>query len=158
MLGLAFAVGTMLAAGVTAPSDEPQLPGWMTGCWETHDGDSWTEECWMAPRGGLMLGASRSGKGDQVTEWEAMQIVLRDKTASDHAIVRMAFWAEPNGTGRTAFGWSPRPMPGVTFYNAANDYPQRIRYWREGDALIAEIAMEDGSKPMRWTYRRAAAP
>jgi hypothetical protein len=54
----------------------------------------------------------------------------------------------------TLFAWSRNGGPGITFYNVANDYPQRIRYWREGDVLIAEIALEDGSKPKRWRYRK----
>jgi hypothetical protein len=29
-----------------------------------------------------------------------------------------------------------------------------VRYWREGDVLVGEIAMADGSNPMRWRYRR----
>jgi hypothetical protein len=53
------------------------------------------------------------------------------------------------------FGWSPSNEAGVTFFNVAHDYPQRIRYWREGDVLNAEIALKDGSKPMRWVYHRA---
>jgi hypothetical protein len=40
------------------------------------------------------------------------------------------------------------------FANPAHDYPQRIRYWLEGNALNAEISRIDGSKTVRWTYRR----
>ena len=157
--GLTAAAAVLFATGAAAPADEPELPGWMAGCWEAGDGGSWTEECWMAPRGGLMLGASRSGKGDQVAEWEAMQIIVGDETAAGEGPVpKITFWAAPNGTGRTAFVWLPHETPGMTFYRAGSDYPQRIRYWREGDKLIAEIAMKDGSKPMRWTYRRASTP
>jgi hypothetical protein len=145
-----------LPAHAWAQAHEPVLPGWMAGCWEQSDGDRWTEECWMPPRGGLMLGAGRTGKADQVTEWETTQIVLGDRAASDHAVVRMAFWAAPNGTGRTAFAWSPDGKLGVTFHNVANDYPQRIRYWRDGEKLMAEISMEDGSRAMRWSYTRTS--
>ncbi len=42
----------------------------------------------------------------------------------------------------------------VTFVNPANDYPQRIRYWREGEKLKAEISLEDGSNAMDWTFTR----
>jgi len=38
------------------------------------------------------------------------------------------------------------------FENRDHDYPQRIRYWREGEVLMAEISLADGSKPMRWRY------
>ena len=137
-------MAAMLAAPAAA-ADTPSLPGWMAGCWEQRAGERWTEECWTTARGGIMLGSSRTGTGDRVTEWEAMQIVRGDT---------LTFWASPNGAGRTAFASGPDAGAGVTFHNAANDYPQRIRYWREGELLKAEIALRDGSKPMTWIFRR----
>jgi len=145
--------GVALACtGAAAHPEEPRLPEWMSGCWEQVQGEHWTEECWMRPRGGIMLGASRSGKGGRLGEWESMQIVL-DQPNEAGATIRMAFWAA-GGTNRTLFAWSPGEAPGVSFHNSAHDYPQRIRYWREGADLMAEIAMEDGSRAMRWRYRR----
>lgn len=146
--------GLALAAGPIAADDaDPVLPAWMAGCWEQRVGDKWTEECWMPPRGGIMLGASRSGRGDKLSDWEAMQIVV-DQPNGDGPIVRMAYWAAPGGTNRTLFVWAPSDQGGVTFHNVANDYPQRIRYWREGEKLMAETSLKDGSKPMRWSYHR----
>jgi len=66
----------------------------------------------------------------------------------------MAFWGSPEGKGRTMFTWVPAKEAGVTFINALHDYPQRIRYWREGEELLAEVSLADGSKPVRWRYRR----
>lgn len=143
---LIVTAGGMMLGGA-AGEDKPVLPGWMAGCWEATTGDRWTEECWTTARGGVMLGSSRSGKGDRVSLWEAMQIIT-DPAGG------MQFWASPNGAKRTAFAWTADRAPGVTFHNAGNDYPQRIRYWREGNALMAEIAMADGRRPMRWRYRR----
>ena len=40
----------------------------------------------------------------------------------------------------------------IEFSNPAHDYPQRIRYWREGDTLHAEIALLDGSRAVQWSY------
>ena len=66
------------------------------------------------------------------------------------------FHAEPAGQAATDFQASPGDAvaQGITFVNAAHDYPQRIRYWREGEMLMAEISLADGGKPMRWAYRR----
>ena len=151
----AIAAMSLLLAGSPAAAweDDPQLPEWMTGCWRQQQGEAWTEECWMAPRAGIMLGAARSGSGKELRDWEAMQIIL-DQPAGEGPVVRMAFWAAPFGQSRTLFAWSPSDEPGVSFFNAANDYPQRVRYWREGKRLMAEIAMADGSKPMVWRYER----
>lgn len=140
----------LIAAMLGAQGDAPALPGWMAGCWEQQSEQNWTEECWTAPRGGMMMGSSRSGTGGIVTEWETMQIFFEE--TDDPAAVRLAFWASPGGANRTMFAWVPSDEPGVTFFNMQNEYPQRIRYWREGRELLAEISLADGSKPRRWRY------
>ncbi|MBH0014602.1 hypothetical protein I6F66_21375, partial [Pseudoalteromonas sp. NZS100_1] len=43
----------------------------------------------------------------------------------------------------------------ISFANPDHDYPQRIRYWREGRLLMAETAMMDGSNAQNWTYAPA---
>ena len=42
----------------------------------------------------------------------------------------------------------------IVFANPQHDYPQRIRYWRDGMDLNAEISTMDGSQAVRWHYRR----
>ncbi len=146
-------VAMLTLAGADAAQEQPVLPDWMTGCWEQSEGDRWTEECWMKPRGGVMLGMGRSGRGEKLGEWEVMRIV-RDLPGGDGPAIRMALIAAPGGKDPTVFGWSPDKAAGVAFVNAAHDYPQRIRYWREGELLMAEISLADGGKPRRWRYRR----
>lgn len=148
----------ILTAAALARASRPDLPdindlGWMAGCWEQREGDRWTEECWTQPRGGMMFGSSRTGRGDTMIEWEALRIE-RDAPNGDGPVVRLGYLAAPGGGPWTLFAWSRSGGPGITFYNVANDYPQRIRYWREGRVLVAEIALADGSKPRRWRYRR----
>ena len=144
----------MLAMAVAAQAYPAQpLPAWMAGCWELNSGEHWTEECWTAPRGNMMMGSSRSGSGGVLLEWETMQI-FREET-DDPAVPKLAFWASPGGERRTMFAWVPSSESGVTFFNMENDYPQRIRYWREGRELMAEISLADGSRPRRWRYAPA---
>lgn len=141
-------IAAVALAGAALPgaTDAPALPGWMAGCWEEVSGERWTEECWTVPRAGMMMGSGRSGTGEKTANWEVMQIVLETPAA-------MAFFAAPQGKDRTRFVLVAGG-DGLTFTNPANDYPQRIHYRREGEFLLAEIAMLDGSKPMRWRYRR----
>ena len=61
-----------MAAAVQAPA----LPAFMTGCWDLVEGDHWTQECWMEPKAGLMLGASREGNGVKLKSWEQMRVEL----------------------------------------------------------------------------------
>ncbi len=101
----------------------------------------------MGPRGGLMLGAAIEGTGETIKVWEQMTI----EQAPEGAIT---FYASPRGQGRTPFKLEYASATEVRFTNPANDYPQRIRYSLKDGKIEAEIALLDGSKPMRWTYSR----
>src|SRR5688572_3968477 len=143
---------TMFAALSGTAVAAPALPVWMAGCWETRSGLPVTVECWSKPDGPVMRGESISGSGGKTDEHEKMEIVHAE--TDDPAIPWMTFWATPIGQDPVRFDWVPSPEPGVTFVNASHDYPQRIRYWREGKHLMAEIALADGSKVRRWRYSR----
>lgn len=140
-----------LAIAAGQPVEAPGLPAWMAGCWEQRTGEKWTEECWTAPRAGIMLGSGRSGTGETLREWEVMQIERVD--TDDPAIARMTFYGGPRGQNRTPFVWIGGDSKSVTFVNESHDYPQRIRYRREGRELVAEIALKDGSKAVTWRYK-----
>jgi hypothetical protein len=140
-----------LVMAAAAPVAPPALPEWMAGCWEQRSGDKWTEECWTAPKAGIMLGSGRSGTGEALRDWEAMQILRVD--TDDPAVPRMTFYGAPGGQNRTPFTWVASDGQSVTFVNEGHDYPQRIRYWREGRELVAEIALKDGSKAASWRYK-----
>jgi hypothetical protein len=128
-----------------------RLPEWMAGCWESRSGEKWTEECWSEPRGSIMIGYGRSGTGGVLDSWEVMQIEMVE--TDDPVIDPLTFYGAPGGKNRTAFSWVRTSTdPGVTFVNLGHDYPQRIRYWREGRDLIAEVSLGDGSKAQRWRY------
>jgi len=131
-----------------AAAAQPQsLPAFMTGCWNLAEGEHWTQECWMEPRAGLMLGASREGTGAKLQSWEQLRVEQR----ADGSVVLMA---SPGGRPAVPFQASSASSTAVEFTNGQHDYPQRIRYELKGDKLEAEISLIDGSKPVRWTYTR----
>jgi hypothetical protein len=152
MRSKAFVAGlcgmVVIAAAPPAPGS---LPIWMSGCWVTQEGDSRTEECWTTPLAGTMVGTAISAKADKLTNWENMRIAIPDPTAAD---VPMILAVQLKGAAPVIFSLAEDDKPGLTFYNRRTDYPQRVRYWREGDMLLGEIAMADGSNAMRWSYRR----
>src|SRR3970040_657967 len=47
---------------------------WLAGCWERAAGERQVEEQWMRPRGGTMLGMSRTVTGGRTSEFEHMRI------------------------------------------------------------------------------------
>ena len=130
-----------------AASQAPSLPAFMTGCWNLVDGDSWTQECWMEPKAGLMLGASREGDGDKLSSWEQLRI----EQAADGTVT---LFASPGGRPAVAFKAKAMGPSAIEFTNAAHDYPQRIRYELKDGRLEAEISLLNGSKAVEWSYNR----
>ena len=140
------AICIALGLSVAAFGHSWSLPAWMTGAWAYQNGDDWGDEYWTPPRGNIMIGAARMGKGDELVVWESTRIAYDEDG-------KLAFWAMPRGATATKFPALESGDKDITFANATNDYPQRIRYWREGKALNAEISMMDGSKPYRFSYQ-----
>jgi hypothetical protein len=136
----------MALAAATPPAAVSDF-AWMGGDWGQEADGRWTEESWTPPRGGVMLGMSRSGRGEQLREFE----FLRLQAGADGAL---AYIAQPQGGPPVAFRLVRHDATSVTFENAAHDYPQRIAYARIGDTLTATISKIDGSKARSWTYRR----
>jgi hypothetical protein len=119
----------------------------MTGCWKLIDGDHWTQECWMEPKAGLMLGASREGTGAKLKSWEQMRVELS-------ADGKVTLFASPHGREAVPFEGRVISTNAIEFANASHDYPQRIRYELKDGRLNAEISLIDGSQAERWSYAR----
>lgn len=141
---LPLALSVPILIGATDPVPTP-APNWMAGAWIETKGDSWTDEFWTPMRGGIMIGAGRSGKGETLSSWESTRI----ERGADGALT---FWGAPRGGKPVPFRITSSATTEIVFANPAHDYPQRIRYWREGRLLNAQISLADGSKAMRWTY------
>ncbi|MCP5396534.1 MAG: hypothetical protein H6918_07365 [Sphingomonadaceae bacterium] len=148
-----FAASLGLLASPLAAEEGPELPGWMAGCWEAVNEEARTVECWTMPEGGMMLGSAQTIMNGQTVFWEAIQII-KDDEDEDGPAIPLAMWVSPNGEGRYRFNWVESEEGGLTFTFAANDFPQKIRYWPDGELMQAEISQMDGSRRMSWTYRR----
>jgi len=118
---------------------------WMSGHWASQNGERWTEEHWLEPRGGLMLGLNRSGQTGSARAFEYLRIQVEE----DGAIV---YWASPGGRPAVPFTLSKQSDRSAVFVNEANDFPQRIHYRREGDALEVTISDASGEQTMRWRW------
>jgi hypothetical protein len=147
--GLATMAAMLLMATTPVPVPIPNMGdlGWMAGAWAQDEGGEWTEENWSDPRGGIMIGHSRSGAGEKTQAFEFLML----QPGADGT---PTYVARPGGGAPVAFRLIERGATSATFENVAHDYPQRIRYVRDGDTMIATISRIDGSKAMSWTYRR----
>jgi hypothetical protein len=105
---------------------------WLGGCWESADPSRGIEEQWMRPRGGTMLGMSRTVREGRTREFEHMRIEERDG--------RLVFTSKPSGQDEASFDSIEVTSSSIAFENAAHDFPQRIIYRRNADGtLLARI-------------------
>ncbi|HEV2816960.1 MAG TPA: DUF6265 family protein [Allosphingosinicella sp.] len=98
----------------------------------------------------VMLGGSIT-YGVQAFGWEQVRIETSDDGAT------MQYVARPRGAAAdTAFRLTRAGPNEAAFENPAHDYPQRIIYRREGDALIARTEDMAGGNGQDFRYRAAA--
>ncbi|MFC3174489.1 DUF6265 family protein [Novosphingobium bradum] len=142
---LALALAPIRLAAATA------LPDWLAGTWARQDGAAWADELWTAPRVALMLGLARDGFGPEVNGWTYQRI----ERAPDGAL---ALVLQDKGGAAARYPLAVASEAAIEFANPARPFPQRIRYWREGQLLMVEMSRIDGSDARRWNYRPVAPP
>jgi len=142
-------VVSALLAAMTAAAEEKAaaLPGWLAGGWVTQSDDGgWSEEWWTPPRGGVMLGAGRSGNGDKVVSWEQTRI--------EQARGKISFCALPKGQAGACFTATKVTAEEIVFENPAHDFPTRVAYRRVGQEVAAEISGPNGANRQSWRFKR----
>lgn len=122
-----------VAPAVVPARDTPSIDGlsWLAGCWRRARANGMIEEHWMSPRGGTMLGMSRTVRDGRTVEFEFMQIRTGDGT--------LVYEARPSGQPAAIFTLKGAAEDTVTFENPSHDFPQRIIYRRTPDGMAARI-------------------
>lgn len=148
----AITVVMAAAAPATAGSGAKSVAqlAWLSGDWVSERDGRWAEEQWSTPRGGLMLGTGRSGKGERATGFEFMRIAL-DRGG------KVVFWGSPGGSAPVPFHLVEAGARSVAFANPNHDFPKRISYRRNGDTLTAVVSGDTSANTQAWTYRRRSA-
>ena len=145
---MTMAAAALLLIGAAPGAKRAEDLGWLAGSWVAEEpGQSWTEERWAKPRGGVMLGTSLSGKGGEAGWFEFMRIAAGEDG-------RLAFHASPGGAPAAAFPLVASGAREAVFENPAHDYPTRIVYRREGKVLSATISGPGGAKARSWRFRK----
>jgi hypothetical protein len=124
---------------------------WLAGAWVGTRGRSAIEERWSPPRGGAMLGLSRTVRGDSMRAFEYLRIVERDGG--------LVYIPQPGGGSPTEFVLTELGTEaGATravFDNPRHDYPKRIVYELSAEGgLRATIGFMKGGSPRRFEYER----
>ena len=123
----------LLALGVAAAAfhdvDTQAVTGiervaWLQGCWATSTTDRVVEEQWMGPRGGSMMGMSRTVRAGKLLSYETT--VIREQGEA------LAFQAHPSGQPAATFVSTRVTPSAIVFENSAHDFPQQVGYRTEG--------------------------
>lgn len=150
LLLLALAVPAAHAQQTPAAADRL---GWLAGCWVARSPTRVVEEQWMRPRGGTLLGMSRTVAADSTVGHELMRIVQRGGG--------LVFVAHPSGQAPAEFPAVEAGPERAVFADPAHDFPQRIIYRRVGaDSLVARVEGERGgtTRGIDFRYARVDCP
>ncbi|MEO8359630.1 MAG: DUF6265 family protein [Vicinamibacteria bacterium] len=135
-----FALALLAATG---PADL----AFMKGAWEGGTATLKFEERWTEEAGGLMMGVSRTIKGERAVGFEFLRVEFR----SDGIF----YVAQPGGQPKTEFKLTASDGRSATFENPAHDHPKLIRYSLMPDGTLkADLDGSEGKqsfvfKPVR---------
>jgi hypothetical protein len=123
---------------------------WLAGAWvgtRGAGGQSSIEERWSPPRGGAMLGVSRTVSRGSMRAFEFLRIVERDGG--------LVYIAQPNGASPTEFVLTELGSTRAVFENPRHDSPQRIVLELSAEGLLsASIGFAKGGRPQRFEFKR----
>ncbi len=125
------------ALSAQAPSDISVI-AWLAGDWQGAPGRSRTEEHWIAPAGGAMLGTSRTMAGGKMVFFE----FLRIETRADG----IYYVAQPKGRPGTDFKLTRASATEAVFENPQHDFPKRIIYRKNADGSMTARIEGDGTE------------
>ena len=135
-------LGAALSASQILAVNEEDLPverlQWMAGCWESAVGDLVVEEHWLSPRGGVVLGVSRTLRGGRTVAYEYLRIFEQSG--------QVVLAAHPSGQAMTEFRARAVTDSLAVFENPEHDFPQRIIYRSRPDSLWARIEGESDGR------------
>lgn len=111
----------------------------MKGAWEGGRPGMKFEERWTEEAGGLMLGVSRTIRGERAAGFEFLRVEFR----SDGVF----YVAQPGGAPKTEFKLTASDGKSATFENPAHDHPRLIRYSLQPDGTLkAELEGAEGKQ------------
>jgi hypothetical protein len=107
----------------------------MSGHWRNGGPDTFSEELWTTPEGGLLLAVTRTVRDGEAVMFEFLRVEIGET---------VVLTAQPGGAAGTPFQAVEFGPQRVVFANPDNEYPTHIEYARDGEDLTARIWGEDG--------------
>ncbi|MEO0616466.1 MAG: DUF6265 family protein [Pseudomonadota bacterium] len=144
LAGLAACTALLVGCALQGQTKADPLPTWLTGCWISSDGqqiEAWSDD------GEALIGFSSVAVENRTVFHELMSIRRNDQGT-------LVFTAYPSNQPGGSFPAEQATDNLIVFFNDQHDYPQRIRYQREGDRLFADISRADGSDRRNFVKQR----
>ena len=144
----------LLAFATTAAADpiaDAHRLSWLEGLWGSSINGMETEERWMAPKAGSLLGLHRDVRGGKLKSFEFMRIGADGDT--------LAYFASPRAAPPTVFRLKELGEQRVVFENLEHDFPQRVLYWLETDGQLharIEGMLKGKLESEEWVWRKVA--
>jgi uncharacterized protein DUF6265 len=132
LVGLAAATLAVAAPAATPADSRSVSLDWFVGHWCSDRDGSFIEEAWLAPKGDLLLGISRTVKGSKTASFEYLRIEWKDGVP--------IYVAQPQGNPPVPFKWIAGGADWARFENLENDFPTRVEYRKTKSGVYAEIA------------------
>ena len=129
---------------------DTRLPTFLLGAWQGEHKTNTLEERWWQVHPDLMVGLSRTLKDGQEIFREHLQIL--------RAEARLVYTAWPAGQEMTPFTSPTAGANAVLFENPAHDFPRKIQYRRQDQALTATISGVQDGKPLSREFRWKRMP
>jgi hypothetical protein len=140
----------LLALPLAAAAQAPKVAslGWLTGTWVVESERERVTESWVGPGNGLMVAANLTTRTNNRKTFEFIRIA---ETADG-----FSYFASPGGGTPVEFRLKESGDRKVVFENTKHDFPQRIMYWRDGEALVARIEgqMKGEPRSVEWKFKR----
>ena len=118
---------------------------WLAGS-RSVQGNVLIEERWMDPASNLMLGLSRTVRGDKVVEFEFLRIEARADG--------LYYVAQPGGRPQTDFKLTKWDGTEAIFENPQHDFPKRVIYRKQpANVVVARVDGGAGTKGQDFTFK-----
>jgi len=144
---LLLSLGCFLAGQGQAAGEEDPLRqlAWLAGAWAGEQDGVESEESWIAPKGGLMLGVHRDLFPSGNTFFEFLRIEARDG--------EIYYMASPRGREPTPYRLAELADSAAVFANPEHDFPKRLSYSRTGNTLLVRAEGDENGKPRALEWR-----
>lgn len=140
-------LASIVAAAQMAASPVPADLNWLSGYWMACSDDREVAEYWSDARGGVLFNTTINLRGDRISSERTVMMMVEG---------RLSFVYEPTGPN-VVFPLVTLEGQRAVFENPDNEFPQRVIYSRDGDALTGRIEGTIDGEPqsMEWVYQAA---